>query len=205
MEFTLRRSYHPEGTNGELWLNGLSVGFTIELPWLQNQRNVSCIPEGRYELAKRFTEKRGWHIHVKDVSDRSWILFHPANDALKELKGCIAPVSELTGPGKGNESRYATEAFEKLVFRAIVQNEEVFITIKEKIKMNVLERAKAPTPKFFKVLRTIGLSLAAAGGALLAAPVSLPAGIIALGGYLTVGGTVLTAVSQITVEDSGNG
>jgi len=67
--------------------------------------------------------------------------------------------------------------------------------------MTIIERAKAPTPKFFKVLRNVGLALAAAGGALLAAPISLPAGIVALGGYLTVGGTVLTAVSQVTVED----
>ena len=69
--------------------------------------------------------------------------------------------------------------------------------------MTIIERAKAPTPKFFKVLRNVGLALAAAGGALLAAPISLPAGMVALGGYLTVGGTVLTAVSQVTVEDSG--
>ena len=68
--------------------------------------------------------------------------------------------------------------------------------------MTIIERAKAPTPKFFKVLRNVGLALAAAGGALLAAPISLPAGIVALGGYLTVGGTVLTAVSQVTVKDS---
>ena len=67
--------------------------------------------------------------------------------------------------------------------------------------MTIIERAKAPTPKFFKVLRNVGLALAAAGGALLAAPISLPAGIVALGGYLTIGGTVLTAVSQVTVED----
>lgn len=69
--------------------------------------------------------------------------------------------------------------------------------------MTIIERVKAPTPKFFKVLRNVGLALAAAGGALLAAPISLPAGMVALGGYLTVGGTVLTAVSQVTVEDSG--
>ena len=68
--------------------------------------------------------------------------------------------------------------------------------------MTIIERAKAPTPKFFKVLRNVGLALAAAGGALLAAPISLPAGMVALGGYLTVGGTVLTAVSQVTVKDS---
>jgi ABC-type xylose transport system permease subunit len=77
-----------------------------------------------------------------------------------------------------------------------------FSIFKNQKRMTIIERAKAPTPKFFKVLRNIGLALAAAGGALLAAPISLPAGIVALGGYLTVGGTVLTAVSQVTVEDS---
>ena len=60
---------------------------------------------------------------------------------------------------------------------------------------------QAPTPKFFRVLRTIGLALAAASGALLAAPVALPAGIITLAGYLTVAGSVVTAVSQTAVTN----
>ncbi len=58
---------------------------------------------------------------------------------------------------------------------------------------------KAPTPKFFRVLRTIGLALAATGGTLLAAPVALPSALVALGGYLTVAGGVMTAVSQSAV------
>ena len=40
--------------------------------------------------------------------------------------------------------------------------------------MNMIKRAKAPTPKFFKVLRNIGLALAALGGTILAAPMALP-------------------------------
>ncbi|MGB4971385.1 MAG: hypothetical protein WBO32_01930 [Cyclobacteriaceae bacterium] len=67
--------------------------------------------------------------------------------------------------------------------------------------MNIIERVKAPTPKFFKVLRTVGLSVIAAGGVLMTAPVSLPAGVISLAGYLTVAGTVMTAVSQTAVEN----
>ncbi len=67
--------------------------------------------------------------------------------------------------------------------------------------MNILQRAKAPTPKFFKILRLVGLGLAAAGGALLSAPITLPAGLVTIGGYLAVGGSVLTAVSQVTVDD----
>ncbi|MDX2190414.1 MAG: hypothetical protein SFY32_11170 [Bacteroidota bacterium] len=67
--------------------------------------------------------------------------------------------------------------------------------------MNIFQRAKAPTPKFFKILRTVGLSLAAIGGSLLAAPVALPAGLVAVAGYLTVAGGVIGAVSQTAVEN----
>lgn len=66
--------------------------------------------------------------------------------------------------------------------------------------MNIVQRMKAPTPKFFRVLRTIGLALAAASGALLAAPVALPAAVVTVAGYLTVAGSVVTAVSQVAVQ-----
>jgi len=67
--------------------------------------------------------------------------------------------------------------------------------------MNLTERYKKPTPKFFRTLRNIGIALAATGGALLAAPISLPAIILSIAGYLTVAGTVATAVSQAVVAD----
>lgn len=67
--------------------------------------------------------------------------------------------------------------------------------------MNVIERAKAPTPKFFRILRTVGLSLAAAGGSLLAAPVVLPVAVVTVAGYLTVAGAVISAVSQTAVDN----
>lgn len=127
MELELIRSYDPEGTNGELVLK---VSNTIELPWLQNQRNVSCIPEGRYELKKRVTQKRGQHLLVVNVKGRDGILFHPANDAKKELRGCIAPVTILTGPGRGSQSRLANEKLKALVLEALERKEKVFITIK---------------------------------------------------------------------------
>ncbi len=129
MELQLFRTYDPEGTNGEL---KLVVCNTIELPWLQNERNVSCIPEGRFELRKRFIKKFGLHLLVVDVPDRSWILIHPANDAKTQLKGCIASVTQLTGPGKGNESRLANEKLKALVLEALERKEKVFITIKSK-------------------------------------------------------------------------
>ena len=64
----------------------------------------------------------------------------------------------------------------------------------------IISRAKAPTPKFFKVLRNIGLTFAAVGGTILAAPIALPAIVTTIGGYLAVAGGVATAVSQLTTE-----
>ena len=64
--------------------------------------------------------------------------------------------------------------------------------------MNLKKRIQAPTPKFFKVLRTIGLTLAAIGGTILAAPVALPVAIVSIGGYIAVAGGVISAVSQLT-------
>jgi ABC-type xylose transport system permease subunit len=69
-----------------------------------------------------------------------------------------------------------------------------------KDKMNIIQRAKAPTPKFFQILKIVGLSLAGICATILAAPVALPAVIITLAGYLTVAGGVITAVSQVAVE-----
>lgn len=67
--------------------------------------------------------------------------------------------------------------------------------------MNLIKRAKAPTPKFFKVLRNVGLVLAAIGGSILAAPVALPIVVTSVGGYLAVAGGVVSAVSQLTTSD----
>jgi hypothetical protein len=66
--------------------------------------------------------------------------------------------------------------------------------------LTILERAAMPTPRFFKLLKVIGLTLAAASGTLLAAPIALPAIVTTIAGYVAVAGTVATAISQVTVE-----
>ena len=67
-------------------------------------------------------------------------------------------------------------------------------------KMSIVERFKAPTPKFFKTLRTIGLALAGVGGVILASPFALPAGLITIAGYVALAGGVATAISQAAVD-----
>lgn len=67
-------------------------------------------------------------------------------------------------------------------------------------QLTVKDRLASPTPRFFKKLRNVGLVLAALSASLLAAPVALPAIVITVAGYIAVAGTVVTAVSQVTVE-----
>jgi hypothetical protein len=129
MVLVLNRTYFSEGTQGVLEWNGTIVCYTIELPWLGNQKRISCIPEGEYVLQRRFSPKFQWHLHLKNVPGRDLILIHPANDAKMELLGCIAPVTQHTGIGKGSSSRKAIEKLKALVYKVMTYNEEVKIKI----------------------------------------------------------------------------
>ena len=130
MELILHRTYFKEGTNGALFYNDRFLGFTIELPWLNNARTISCIPEGVYQLKARYSEKFKYHLQLQNVKGRSLILLHPANDALKELEGCIAPVLQLTGLGKGISSRITLQKIVSLCYQAFDRKEQVILIIK---------------------------------------------------------------------------
>ena len=67
--------------------------------------------------------------------------------------------------------------------------------------MNVIKRAQAPTPKFFKKIRNIGLTLTGVAAAILTAPVALPAVLITIAGYVATAGAVATAVSQVVIQE----
>jgi hypothetical protein len=67
-------------------------------------------------------------------------------------------------------------------------------------QLTFLQRARSATPGFFKKLRNIGLLLTAIGGAIFAAPITLPTILVTAAGYLTVAGTVVSAISQLTVK-----
>ena len=74
----------------------------------------------------------------------------------------------------------------------------------KKDNLNLIERVKAPTPKWFKIVRTIGITLTAVGGAILAAPVAIPATVVTVAGYLALGGTIATAVAQTAIQTEEN-
>ena len=67
-------------------------------------------------------------------------------------------------------------------------------------KMNLVERTLAPTPKWFKILRTVGIALASVGGIIIASPIALPVGLVSAAGYLVLGGSIISVVSQTAVR-----
>ena len=88
----IRDTFSKESTIGELFLNGERICDTLENPWQDNQRNISCIPEGVYpvrlRLARESASRDYLHLLVQDVPNRDWILFHRGNTA-KDTRGCI--------------------------------------------------------------------------------------------------------------------
>ena len=129
MVVVLTRTYFPEGTNGKLVYQGRLICYTIELPYKNNQPQVSCIPEGEYFIEKRYSKRFGWHFEILDIPNRSLILFHPANNALTELRGCIAPVSQLSAPGYGVQSKKAFEKLKMLVYPELEAKESILLLV----------------------------------------------------------------------------
>ena len=88
----IRDTFSEKSTIGELFLNGERMCDTLENPWLDNQRNISCIPAGVYDvrlrLARESASRDYLHLLVQDVPNRDWILFHRGNTA-KDTSGCI--------------------------------------------------------------------------------------------------------------------
>ncbi|MBH2024466.1 MAG: hypothetical protein I8H78_08660 [Flavobacteriales bacterium] len=130
MEVQLIRTYHKGGVNGVLLLDGTELCRTIELPWRNNQPRVSCIPEGKYRLRRRHSPRFREHFEIMDVKDRKYILFHAGNDAGKELRGCIAPVLQHTGEGKGSSSRAALERMKDRLYPFLDNGHHITLTIK---------------------------------------------------------------------------
>jgi len=61
---------------------------TLELPWLNNQKQISCIPTGKYLVKKRYSKKFKNHLHITNVENRSYILIHSGN-YYTDILGCV--------------------------------------------------------------------------------------------------------------------
>jgi len=126
----LQRTYGANGTNGTITYGGEEICHTIELPDRNNIPRISCIPIGQYKLQKRRYPKHGEQIGIPNVLGREAILIHAANNALKELQGCIAPVTALTGEGIGDYSGKALAKLKALVYSLWDMGDEVYLNIR---------------------------------------------------------------------------
>jgi hypothetical protein len=123
LELKLFRTYH-HGTaiTGVLLCGDDNYFATLELPWRDNQQNISCIPSGVYDCDKVFNRRTtgGLQIDqtllVRSVPDRAGILFHIGNRA-SDSRGCIllgTQVTQLPG-GFIRDSRKAFTTFSALI------------------------------------------------------------------------------------------
>jgi hypothetical protein len=88
----VRTDYGKRQTKGQLYLyDGFAQVLhcaTLELPWLENTRQISCIPEGCYEVVKRESAKFAEHFHITNIPNRSYVLIHAGN-FYTQIEGCI--------------------------------------------------------------------------------------------------------------------
>ena len=98
----IRDTFSDKSTIGKLFIQGEMFCDTLENPWKNNVRNISCIPEGEYKVRLRLPRESATrdylHLLVQDVPDRSYILFHIGNTA-KDTSGCI-----LVGNGRKQDA-----------------------------------------------------------------------------------------------------
>jgi len=116
----------PTETLGSLFVNGSMICKTMELPWKDNKRGISCFPDGTYRVTKEApipeNDPRGrkarpyWHFRIHDVPGRSGILIHRIS-YVSGLKGCVGVGKEhkdLNGDGVPDIIR-SSEALQELV------------------------------------------------------------------------------------------
>jgi hypothetical protein len=88
----IRETFSDKSTIGNLHLDGEWLCDTLELPWKDNQRSVSCIPAGQYKVRLRTARESATrdylHLLIQDVPNRDYILFHIGNSA-KDTRGCV--------------------------------------------------------------------------------------------------------------------
>ena len=88
----IRDTFSKKSTIGELFINGERICDTLENPWVDNQRNVSCIPEGVYPVRLRLPRESAsrdyLHLLVQEVPNRDFILVHRGNFP-SQTQGCI--------------------------------------------------------------------------------------------------------------------
>jgi|TARA_R110002020_G_scaffold130543_1_gene292103 hypothetical protein len=128
----IRDTFTENSTIGKLFINGEFFCDTLENPYINNERNISCIPAGQYKvrlrLARESATRDYLHLLVQEVPSRSYILFHRGNTA-KDTRGCIL-VGQSREQDRVNNSRLAMDLIVKEVLN--LGGENINLIIKNK-------------------------------------------------------------------------
>jgi hypothetical protein len=90
VNLTLKRvASSDRGTFGVLLNGSTPLCVTAERPWLNNQKDVSCVPVGVYKCVQHNGAKFKGVWQVTNVPNRDAILIHAGNNPIKETEGCI--------------------------------------------------------------------------------------------------------------------
>ena len=128
----IRDTFTDKSTIGTLYINGERFCDTLENPYLNNQRNISCIPEGQYKVRLRLPRESATrdylHLLVQDVPNRDWILFHRGNYP-SQTQGCI-----LVGNGRKQDIVENSRLAMDLVIKELIHlgGENINLIIKNK-------------------------------------------------------------------------
>lgn len=83
-----RLIYNEQCVRGVLLVEDFVRVCTLENPWLDNARNISCIPEGTYDFIRTDSNRFGETFEISGVEERTRILVHWGNRA-KDTEGCV--------------------------------------------------------------------------------------------------------------------
>ena len=97
--------------------------WTVERPWQNNSKFVSCIPDGEYGvMAFDSTDHPGCWV-ITPVPGRTGILIHPGN-SVEDVQGCIAP-----GQRQEGQKVYNSRAAMRMLNFVMPRNEQHTIQI----------------------------------------------------------------------------
>jgi len=132
----LERKHHEKCTTGVITLDNRFVCYALERPWLNNEKNISCVPAGTYEIERYDSAKFpdcfslvnfNLGVGLTPEFQRNYILIHPAN-RVSQLQGCIAPGIGISGYAEEwmiVDSRNALEKIRKIVYNNNIKQMEI--------------------------------------------------------------------------------
>ena len=129
-----RYNYDDKQTLGKMYLldeRGHIIGdwHSLELPYKDNKRRISCVPEGSYNAVRHNSPKFGSCFWIKGVPNRSEILIHKGNYHT-DILGCVLIGSDLRDLNKDGYLDVISSNKSVLELLKLVKEDNITIEIK---------------------------------------------------------------------------